>query len=292
MRTIKIGSRDSKLAVIQAQMLVDAIKRHDSKIRTELITMKTTGDKILNVSLDKIGGKGLFVKELDDALLSGAVDITVHSYKDLPMEINEKLPIAALSIREDPRDVLIYTNHFVDKNKPVGCSSKRRTIQLKELGFDNIAALRGNVITRLRKLDDGEYQGIVLAAAGINRLGLKERISQYFETHEILPSACQGIIAVQARQGENTEYLTGFHSINSQIVAAAERAFVTALDGGCSSPIAAYARIESNLLVLDGMYVDEKKNEIYKGSLSGELSAAESLGRELAKNLKRCRVED
>ena len=162
MKTIRVGSRDSKLAIIQSEMVIEAIKHYDSTIQTELVTMKTTGDKILDVTLDKIGGKGLFVKELDDALINRAVDITVHSFKDMPMEVNSDLPIVALSEREDPRDVLILPQNQKDISKPFGCSSKRRTIQLAELGYKDIMPLRGNVITRLRKLDDGEYKGIIL----------------------------------------------------------------------------------------------------------------------------------
>lgn len=286
MRVIRVGSRDSKLAVIQAQMVIDAIKQYDSNIITELVTMKTTGDKILNVTLDKIGGKGLFVKELDDALLQGSVDITVHSFKDMPMEIDERLPIVALSKREDPRDVLICRKGEVEKDKPVGCSSKRRTVQLNQLGFDHITPLRGNVITRLRKLDEGEYSAIVLAAAGIKRLGLESHIDRYFEVAEIMPSACQGIIAVQARKGESTDFLSCFHKEASGYVAEAERAFVTALNGGCSSPIAAYAELDRDKIILNGMYVNEETGTIIKGRKIGDLADASIIGKELAFCLK------
>lgn len=286
MSVIRVGSRDSKLAVIQAQMVIDAIKKYDPSLQTELITMKTTGDKILNMTLDAIGGKGLFIKELDEALLNGSVDITVHSFKDMPMELPEQLPIVALSEREDPRDVLIYPEGIQYPSKPAGCSSKRRTIQLKELGFQNIAPLRGNVLTRLKKLDEGEYSAIVLAAAGIKRLGLKDRINRYFDTEEIMPAACQGIISVQARKGENTEYLSLFHSEASKLVSDAERAFVTALEGGCSSPIAAYAVIEKEQLVLKGMYVSEETGQIRKGMLRGNITDGILIGKELARQLK------
>jgi len=286
MKTVRVGSRDSKLAVIQAQMVIDAIKNFDSSIKTELVTMKTTGDKILDKTLDTIGGKGLFVKELDEALQNGDVDITVHSYKDMPMEINAELPVVAVSEREDGRDVLILPVTEGDKSKPLGCSSKRRTLQLKELGFDNIEPLRGNVITRLEKLDNGEYRGITLAAAGIKRLGLENRISRYFTVEEIMPAACQGIIAVQARKGEQTNYLANFHSIRSKFISDAERAFVAALDGGCSSPVAAYAYFEGEKLVLKGLYVNEEKNISIKGTESGRAEDAVKMGILLAKRLK------
>lgn len=288
MRKIRVGSRDSKLAVIQAQMVIDNIKAYDSSIQTELVLMKTTGDKILDKTLDKIGGKGLFVKELDEALLNNLVDITVHSCKDLPMELNPALPIVALSDREDERDVLILPlpNTAVHQAKTLGCSSKRRSIQLNRLGYEQIIPLRGNVITRLNKLDNGEYSAIVLAAAGIKRLGLQDRISRYFTTQDILPAACQGIIAVQARAGEDTSFLKGFHSEVSATIAAAERAFVATLDGGCSSPIAAYARVQGEQLLLEGMYADECGSILRKGSISGSLDQAKQLGVALAQQLR------
>ncbi len=286
MKVIRVGSRDSKLAIIQAQMVIDAIHQYDPQIKTELVTMKTTGDRRLDVSLDQIGGKGLFVKELDDALLGGAVDITVHSYKDMPMEIDEMLPIVALSRREDPRDVLIYSKGVVNPEKPVGCSSKRRTIQLRQLGFQNIASLRGNVITRLRKLDEGEYSAIVLAAAGMKRLALESQIDRYFNTEEIIPAACQGIIAVQARKGENTDYLSCFHNEEAKLVSEAERAFTAALDGGCSSPSAAYAVIQNNQIVVNGLYVEEETGQVSRGSKTGKLKDAARIGKELALALK------
>ncbi len=285
MKVVKIGSRDSKLAIIQAQMVISAIKDYDSTIVTELITMKTTGDKILDKSLDKIGGKGLFVKELDDALLNGDVDITVHSFKDMPMEINENLPIVALSKREDPRDVLILPKTQPLEELPIGCSSKRRSIQLNRLGHKEIKSLRGNVITRLKKLDDHNYRAIILAAAGIKRLGLTERISKYFSTEEIMPSACQGIVAVQARRGENTDYLALFNDDESHLIAKAERAFVKQLGGGCTSPVAAYAVIDNNSLVLKGLYADEEKNIYLKGMAVGNALEGETLGVSLANNL-------
>ncbi len=287
MKIIRVGSRDSKLAIIQTKLVMDAIERFDKNIKTELITMKTTGDIILDKSLDKIGGKGLFVKELDEALLNNMVDITVHSYKDMPMEINADLPIAAVSEREDARDVLILPKTKIDETKPIGCSSKRRVLQLSQLGYvNNTAPIRGNVISRLRKLDEGQYSALVLAAAGIKRLGLTERIDKFFSTEEIMPAACQGIIAVQARKGEKVDYLRGFHCEKAKQIADAERAFVAALDGGCSSPVAAYAVIEQGKLVLNGLYVDEKNGIMRKGCMSGEIKDAKEIGAALAYKLK------
>jgi hydroxymethylbilane synthase len=282
----RVGSRESRLAVLQAQIVIDAIKRYDPSIETELVTMKTSGDMELTKSLDSIGGKGLFVKELDRALLDRKVDITVHSFKDMPMEVNSALPIVAVSRREDPRDVLILPRGVQDSAKPYGCSSARRKLQLRTL-FENssVEPVRGNVLTRLEKLDRGEYSALVLAAAGIIRLGLKERISRYFSTEEMIPAACQGIIAVQARRGENTEFLRLFHSVDSWDASLAERKFVNTLDGGCSSPVAAYAEISGNEMKLYGLFVNENM-EIRKGLICGDRADAEKLGFELAKKLR------
>lgn len=285
MKKIRVGSRDSKLAIIQTQLVMEAIRQYDPTIELELVTMKTTGDKILNVTLDKIGGKGLFVKELEDALRNDQVDITVHSYKDLPMDIPADLPIVAVSKREDPRDVLIAKAGQPAPDMPIGCSSKRRTVLLHGLGFKQVQPLRGNVQTRLKKLDDGEYSAIVLAAAGIKRLDLEGRVSRYFTTEEMLPAACQGILAVQARQGMNLDCLAGLHDAEAWVVSVAERAFVKALDGGCSSPIAAYAQVQDGVMRLQGMYVDEE-NQVFRGEICGCVDEAQAMGITLAQRLK------
>lgn len=288
-RKIKVGTRDSKLAMIQTYMVIDLIKENHPDIEIEIVALKTTGDKILDRTLDKIGGKGLFVKELDEALINGEVDFTVHSFKDMPMEVSEELPIVALSKRADYRDVYILPKGQANESAPIGSGSKRRVLQLKELFPEKeFAPIRGNVITRLEKLDRGEYSALVLAAAGIKRLGLDARINRFFEVDEVLPSACQGIIAVQGRKGENYEYLKEFDCAESHIVAAAERGFVKKLDGGCSSPIAAFATVEGNEVLLKGMYVNEKTGEIIKQLIQGEIAKAEELGIELATRIKRC----
>lgn len=285
LKKIRIGSRDSKLALIQTEIVAKSIKEYDSTIEIEVVKMKTTGDKILNKTLDKIGGKGLFVKELDEALLSGAVDITVHSFKDLPMEINPDLPIVAISEREDPRDVIIYREDKIGPTSLIGCSSKRRTIQLNEMGYSNVKPLRGNVQTRLKKLEAGEYDAIVLAAAGLKRLDQEDIISRYFTVEEMLPSACQGVLAVQGKIGENWDYLSNLHNKDVETTSIAERAYVRELDGGCSSPIAAYAVLNGDEINITGLYVDEEKN-IYRDSINGRANDAEKLGTELAKKIK------
>ena len=289
MSSICIGSRESKLAVIQTTLVAHQIKERYPEIEVSLLTMKTTGDKILDRSLDKIGGKGLFVKELDKALLEGKTNLSVHSLKDMPMEESEELPILAYSKREDPRDVLVLPKGAttLDLSKPIGCSSLRRKIQFERLYPEaSFSGIRGNVITRLEKLDRGEYGGLILAAAGLIRLGLKERITRFFEPEEIIPCAGQGILAVQGRKDEDYFYLDAVNDLESKKRAVAERAFVRYLDGGCSSPVAAYAKIEKETLFLRGLYYDESTKKYKTGTKSGPIDDGEYIGISLAEELK------
>ena len=286
---IRFGSRESRLAVIQSRMVMDAVQAAEPRAELELVTMKTTGDKILDRTLDQIGGKGLFVKELDLALREGKVDFTVHSLKDMPMQTPEDLPLVAFSKRADPRDVLVLPEGAaeMDREKPIGCSSRRRQLQLQKLypGFD-IQPIRGNVQTRLRKLDEGQYCALVLAAAGLKRLGLEHRIHRYFSTEEILPAAGQAILAVQARKETDASVLKSFHDEDAACCALAERAFVRQLDGGCTSPVAAFAQVEGDGLTLTGLYVSPDETVVRRGILRGEETNAEKLGTDLARRLK------
>ena len=285
---LRIGSRDSLLAVIQSRLVMDALQAAHPGIELELVTMKTTGDKILDRTLDQVGGKGLFVKELDAALQAGRVDLTVHSCKDLPMELPEGLPIAAFLRREDPRDVLALPEGAAewDVRLPAGSASPRRRVQLLELfPAAEVRPVRGNVQTRLRKLDEGGYGALILAAAGMKRLGLERRISRYFEPEELLPAAGQGILAVQCRADMDRAVFDCLRDREAEICALAERAFVQALDGGCSSPIAAYARMEGDNVTVTGMYVDGTER-VRKGAASGPAGEGEALARALAKKLK------
>ena len=245
--TLIIGSRESVLAVRQSELVLDYLRRNCPQRKFELLTMKTTGDRILAKRLDEIGGKGLFVKELDQALRDKRTDLSVHSLKDMPAEIPEDLPVIGFSEREDPRDVLVLPEGIsdpsqMDLTKPIGTSSRRRMLQAQELFPQaRFESVRGNVLTRLRKLDEGQYSALILAAAGLRRLGLEKRISRIFSEEEIIPSAGQGILALQGRRGEDYTCLDGFVSPKSAIAAAAERGFICALGGGCTSPIAAHA---------------------------------------------------
>lgn len=289
MKKLIVGSRESRLAVIQSELAIQAIRACQPELEVELLTMKTTGDKILDRTLDQVGGKGLFVKELDTALLAGRVDLTVHSSKDLPMETDPRLPLVAFSRRADPRDALVLPAGAteLDPAKPIGCSSLRRQLQLKAL-FPQMktAPVRGNVLTRLEKLDRGEYAALVLAAAGLQRLGLAGRVSRYFSVEEMLPAAGQGILAVQARADFDPACLREFHDPDSRDCLLAERAFVRALDGGCSSPVAAYATVDGEALTLTGLYVDSH-GEARRQTISGPREQGERLGAALAQDLRR-----
>ena len=285
MKKIIVGSRESKLAVIQAMTVVNYLKNTLPGYEIELKTMKTTGDKILDRTLDKIGGKGLFVKELDRALRDGEVDITVHSLKDVPMEVAEDIPLIGFSKREDPRDVLVLPEKSVE-NLPIGSASLRRNLQFKKLfPNSNTEPIRGNLQTRLKKLDEGQYSALILAAAGLKRLGLENRISRYFTTDEMIPATGQGILALQGRKGGDYSYLSGYFDSEAKLCAICERAFTRTLNGGCTSPVCAHARIENGNIYVKGLYYDEKTGNYYTDELKDDIKNAEKIGITLAEKL-------
>lgn len=288
-KVIRVGSRDSKLAVAQTELALNEITKVHPDITFELVTMKTTGDMILDRNLDQIGGKGLFVKELDKALLEGRIDFSVHSLKDMPMEISDEIPLIGFSKREDPRDVMIVKQGMTADFETgcIGTSSRRRMEQLKKL-YPNATfrGIRGNVQTRLRKLEEEDYVATILAHAGLSRLGMENCIARIFSVDEIIPAAGQGILAFQGRRGEDYSYLRSACSKESEYAAKAERSFVTCLDGGCSSPIAAYACVEGDQLKLRGLYYHEPANDYSVGVKVGSVADAEKIGQELAKELK------
>lgn len=287
-RIIRIGSRESVLAVAQAQLLIDYMKKNCEQIEPELVTMKTTGDRILDRTLDQVGGKGLFVKELEAALRDRRIDLCVHSLKDVPMDVPQDLPIIGCSAREDVRDVLVLPQGVTawDHSRLVGTSSKRRAQQLEALYPDiNCASVRGNVQTRLKKLDQGDYGALILAAAGLKRLGLEARICRYFEPEELLPAGGQGILALQGRAGEDYHFLDGFFDADSMVAAEAERAFLRELDGGCTSPVAAYARVNGQQLILEG-YCDTYDGSYARERASGSRTQAQQTGIGLARYMR------
>ena len=288
-KKIVIGSRESRLAVIQSEMLIAHLREAHPELEVELLTMKTTGDRILDRTLDEVGGKGLFVKELDAALRDGRADFTVHSLKDMPMETPEDLPILCFSPREDPRDVLVLPEgqEELAPGAVIGSSSLRRALQIRSLlpGHE-IAPVRGNIQTRLRKLDEGQYGALVLAAAGLKRLGLEQRITRYFSVEEIIPAAGQGILAVQGRLGEDASPLSGFGDEAGRCAALCERAFVRELNGGCTSPVCAHAKIFGQRVFLRGLYFNESTGEVRIGTVAGTTASAEALGASLARSLR------
>lgn len=288
-RTIVIGSRESALAVVQSTMLLNHLRQAFPEAEVTLLTMKTTGDRILDRTLDQVGGKGLFVKELDQALRDRRADLTVHSLKDVPMELPEDLPLLCFSKREDPRDALVLPEGQTElaPGAPIGTSSLRRALQVKALYPDHdTLPVRGNVQTRLRKLDEGQYGALVLAAAGLKRLGLEHRIHRYFSPEEIIPAAGQGILAIQGRRGEDTSFLAGFADADAGVAAVCERAFVAELDGGCTSPVCAHATVREGCVTLRGLYYDEATGEYFTGGAVGTVDEAEALGRRLARFLR------
>lgn len=250
--------------------------------------MKTTGDIILDRTLDKVGGKGLFVKELDRALLDGKSNLSVHSLKDMPMEVPKSFrfwPFQSVRIQE--MYWCFLRSGGAGSDKPLGCSSLRRTLQLEKLYPEmEVKSIRGNLQTRLRKLDEGEYSGLILAAAGLKRLGLESRISRYFTPDEMIPSAGQGILAVQGRKGEDYGYLDGYCDRDAWIAGTAERAYVKYLDGGCSSPVAAFAEVDGDEIFIRGLYYSEATGKWLTGQIRGAAEDGEKLGIALAKQLK------
>lgn len=289
MTTIRVGSRDSKLAIVQSKLVIAAMRKACPAADIQLVTMKTTGDKILDRTLDQIGGKGLFVKELDRALLEGRVDVTVHSMKDLPIELDERLPIAAVSARAAPYDALVLPKDETewDRSKPVGCASLRRTMQLRRLYPDvTVLPVRGNVQTRLSKLDSGQFGALILAQAGLARLGLEHRISHLFSPEEMIPAACQGILAVQTRRDFDPELLRFVQDEEAALCARAERVFLRRLDGGCTSPVAAFAQIHNNSMTIRGLYVSPDGGRIKTDTITCDPATGAEAASALAARLK------
>jgi len=295
-RALVIGSRGSKLALWQAeqarQRLLDL--NPDIDVRIEII--KTTGD-VKNDPLSVIGGKGVFTKELEDALLDGRIDLAVHSLKDLPTILPEGLSITAICEREDARDALVLRSGFevehaslggLPEGAVVGTSSQRRLSQLKALRGDvSVADLRGNVDTRIRKLDEGQYDAVILATAGLVRLGLEDRISARISVSEMLPAVGQGAVAIETRSDNHfaVEATRKLDHLQTRLACLSERSFLRSLGGGCQFPIAAHARVVDDSLDLAGLVAKPDGSEILRDSLSGPVDDPEALGIQLAEHL-------
>ncbi len=291
-KEIKIGTRASLLAVTQSTMIKELIEGQHPGTSVELVKIMTKGDKILDVPLAKVGGKGLFVKELEDALLDGRADLAVHSMKDVPTDLPGGLHLGVVTERENPRDAFVsnkYSNVLeLPQGATVGTSSLRRKSQLAAMRPDlMIEDLRGNVDTRLRKLDEGMYDAIILASAGLNRLGKSDRITSFIEPVQMLPAIGQGALGIELRV-DDTELLGGLTFLNhvpTAIAVKAERAFLLRLEGGCQVPIGAYATAEGNTVTLTGLIASVDGKEILKEHSTGPAEKAAEMGTELAEKL-------
>ena len=293
-RPLVIGSRGSKLALWQAEQARARLHELNPQVEVQIEIIKTTGD-VKTDPLSVIGGKGVFTKELEDALLDGRIDIAVHSLKDLPTILPDGLSIAAICEREDARDALVLRvgsegGSLMDlpEGAIVGTSSQRRLSQLKALRRDvEVTDLRGNVDTRIRKLDEGQYDAVILASAGLVRLGLQERISARIAIDEMLPAVGQGAIAIETKSDNEfaVQSASRLDHRETRVACLAERAFLRSLGGGCQFPIAAHAILENDLLKLDGLVAKPDGSEILRDSLSGPLDDPEALGSELALHL-------
>ncbi len=291
-RHIKIGTRGSQLALWQANWVKSALESRNPGISVDLLVIKTKGDKILDVPLAKIGGKGLFVKEIEEALLDGRIDLAVHSMKDMPAEIPDGLCICAIPERENPKDVLISRNglkfHELPEGSTVGTGSLRRAAQLRYKRPDLlISPLRGNLDTRLRKLETGDMDAVILAAAGLRRLQFEHKITEYLDPEIMLPAAGQGALCIETRENDSdiASVVSGLDDPETRITVTGERAFLNRLEGGCQIPVAAHGTVEENLLVLSGLVAEPDGSLIIRDRLSGTVAASESIGIQLAENL-------
>ena len=285
---IRIGTRTSKLAMIQTELVKQKIQEHFPKEKIEIVPIITKGDIILHQPLASFGGKGVFTQEIEQQLLDKTIDIAVHSAKDVPMQLADGLCIGAVLAREDCRDVLVLREGLSElpAHPVIGTSSRRRVLQGQRLFPDaEFKGIRGNLNTRLRKLDSGEYDALILAAAGLIRLGFADRISRYFSVEEMIPSAGQGILAIQGRRDREIPFVKMVHSEESAVLTRAEQGFVATLGGGCSSPTAASAVLENGKIKLRGLYYKEETGEVRIGSIEGEAEKAAELGRKLAEQL-------
>jgi len=291
-RIIRIATRKSPLALWQAEHVAHLLTQHFSDLKPELVTMSTLGDKILDAPLAKVGGKGLFVKELEQGMLQGKADIAVHSMKDVPVEFPDGLHLAAILQREDPSDAMV-SNHYqklqdLPANARIGTSSLRRQCQIKALFPQaDILTLRGNVNTRLAKLDAGEYDAIILASAGLKRLGMTSRITARLTTSESLPAIGQGAIGIECRSDDQevNHWLQALHDYQTGIRVTAERAMNARLHGGCQVPIAGFAELEGEQLRLRGLVGWPDGSRLYRAEETGGVAAAGQIGHAVAEDL-------
>lgn len=287
----RIGTRASALALWQANWVKTELERKWPDLSVELVQIKTTGDKILNVPLAEVGGKGLFTKEIDEALLAGRVDAAVHSMKDIPFQLPNGIDFGAVPEREDPRDALVSNGRQIDALPPaarIGTSSLRRQVQLRHrFPSMKIVPLRGNVDTRLRKLADGEFDAIVLALAGLRRLGRESVVSQILEESFMLPAIGQGALGIASRSNDaaTRDRLASLDHLPTRLAVTAERGLLAALEGSCKVPIAGYARLSNGSILLKGLVANLSGSVVITGEMTGTPEKARELGIALGEDL-------
>jgi hydroxymethylbilane synthase len=290
--SVVLGTRGSKLAVHQSEWVQARLKELAPHVTVTLRRIQTSGDKILDVPLAKVGGKGLFVKEIEEALLSGEIDLAVHSMKDVPTELPDGLELLCVPFREDPRDALISRDGRLFKDLPrgakIGTSSLRRQSQLLQARPDlSIGMLRGNLDTRLKKLREGQFDAIVLAAAGLRRLGWEREITEYLAPEVSLPAIGQGALGIEGR-GDDAfvrSLLSRLEHAPTRTVVLAERALLHRLQGGCQVPIAAYATLNGSDVTLEGLVASVDGKEVIRDRVTGTVADPESMGIQLAERL-------
>lgn len=287
--TIKIGTRGSKLALWQANWVKSALEEKNPSITIEIIIIKTKGDKILDVPLAKVGGKGLFVKEIEEALLDGRIDLAVHSMKDMPAEIPEGLCIGAVPEREMPHDVLISKNGLKLSDLPegaiIGTSSLRRAAQLRHARPDlEIRTLRGNIETRLNKVKTGDMAATILAAAGVRRMNYTDKITEYIDEKVMLPAVGQGALCIETRENDTVvgPIVDKLDHAETHTVVTAERAFLHRLEGSCQVPVAAHGKLYNNELSLCGLVANVDGSNMIRETITGSPENAETMGVKLA----------
>ncbi len=289
---MRIATRQSKLALWQADHVAERLRAAHPGLEVVLVPMTTQGDRVLDRALAPVGGKGLFVKELEVALAENRADIAVHSMKDVPGELPDGMMLCAFLDRADPRDAFLSQRYpsfgALPKGARVGTSSPRRQCQLKALRPDiETLLLRGNVETRLRKLSEGEFDAIVLASAGLNRLGLASHITELLDTERSIPAVGQGIVGIECRTADarSRELTTALNDRTAELCITAERAFARRLEGSCQSPIAGFAELSGSLLTLRGMVGSMSGDPLFRGQVAGPADSAASLGLNLAERL-------
>lgn len=290
---IVVGTRGSKLALIQTNWVVEELKKANPEIEFEIKVIKTKGDLVTHLPLHKIGDKGLFTKEIEQQLLDREIDLAVHSMKDMPSTLPQGLKFANVPRREDPRDILVLKENYktiedLPYGARIGTGSKRRIYQLLKYRPDlEIVPIRGNIDTRIRKIEDENLHGIVLAAAGLLRAGLKEHISYYLPTNIMIPAPAQGALALEIRENDShmEEIISHIKDETTEIQVAAERGFLAGVNGSCHVPMGAYCEINDDKLILTGLYGDEEGKKLVVKSIEGSVKDSSKIGFDLAEEV-------